>query len=51
MTNNEKELLRIIREHDNPEKALLKAMEIIILYLNHRESFESILSVGSREFA
>lgn len=49
MTENEIKLLEVIRENENPEEALLKALEVIILYLNHRESFESILFVDSRE--
>ncbi len=49
MTENESILINIIREYEDPEKALLKAMEIILLFLNHREAFESIFSVESRE--
>lgn len=30
MTNNELELLTMIRNNDNPEKALITAIEIII---------------------
>ena len=33
MTQNELELLNIIREHDNPEQALVTAIELIIKYL------------------
>ena len=40
MTNNELELLSMIRENDNPEQALIKAIEIIIKYLEQPESFE-----------
>ncbi len=49
MTNNEIELLTLIRENDNPELALVTAIEIILTYLSHPESFESTLSVGSPE--
>ena len=49
MTDNELHLISIIRENDNPERALVTAIEIIIKYLNHPESFESTLSVGSPE--
>ena len=51
MTENEIKLLDLVRKHSNPEEALLKALEIIILYLNHPEPFESILSVEIRESA
>ena len=40
MTNKEIELLNLIRENDNPEQALTKAIEIIIKYLEQPESFE-----------
>lgn len=48
MTDNEIELLNLIRENDNPEQALVTAIEIILKYLNHPESFESTLSVDSQ---
>ena len=38
MTENEKELLYIIRTHDDPEKALEIATQIIISYLKQSES-------------
>ena len=40
MTENEIELLQIIRENENPEKALITAIEIITKYLEQPESFE-----------
>lgn len=40
MTNNELELLHIIRENENPEQALNIAIEIILSYLEQHESFE-----------
>ena len=49
MTNNEIKLLNIIRESDNPEQSLHTAIEIILSYITHPESFESTLSVGSPE--
>ena len=49
MTEKEYELLNIIRNHNNPEFALITAVEIIVEYLNHLESSESILSVDSQE--
>ena len=33
MTQNELELLNIIRENDNPEQALVTVIELIIKYL------------------
>ena len=40
MTETELKLLSIIREHDNPEQALITAIELIIKYLEQPESFE-----------
>ena len=40
MTNNELQLLNMIRDNDNPERALITAVEIIIKYLEQPESFE-----------
>ena len=40
MTDNELELLNLIRNNDNPEKALVTAIETIISYLKQFESFE-----------
>ena len=40
MTDNEIKLLNLIRENDNPEQALVTAIEIIIMYLEQPESFE-----------
>lgn len=50
MTDNERELIHIIREHNAPEQDLIIALDIILNYLNRRESSESKLSVDSREF-
>ena len=49
MTDNEIELINIIREHDNPELALITAVEIIVEYLNRLESSELLPSVDFRE--
>lgn len=38
MTDNEKELINIIRENDNPEHALMTAAVIIIGFLKQHES-------------
>ena len=40
MTENEKEMFRIICENDNPEQALVSAVETILLFLTQHESFE-----------
>lgn len=40
MTDNEKELIKIIRENDNPEIALVTAVETILLYLKQRGSYQ-----------
>lgn len=41
MTENEKELLRIIRENDNPERALMTAILIVSGYLKQHGSSEA----------
>ena len=41
MTENEKELINIIRENDNPEQALMAAAVIILGFLKQRESSEA----------
>ena len=38
MTDNEKELINLIRENDNPEHALMTAAVIIIGFLKQHES-------------
>lgn len=49
MTDNERKLINIIREHNDPELALIKATEIIVEYLSHLESSELLPSVDSQE--
>lgn len=46
MTENEKELIKMIRENDNPEQALMTAAVIILGYLKQRESSVVQASVG-----
>ena len=41
MTENEKELIRMIRENDNPEQALMTATVIILDFLKQHESSEA----------
>lgn len=40
MTDNEKELINIIRANDNPEQALMTAAVIIVNFLKQRGSSE-----------
>ena len=40
MTDHEKELIKIIRENDNPEQALVTAVNTILCYLVQHESSE-----------
>ena len=48
MTDNEKELINIIRENDNPEKALVTATVIILDFLKLHGSSEAPASVDLR---
>lgn len=38
VSENEKELIKLIRENDNPDKALMVATTIILDYLKQHES-------------
>lgn len=49
MTENEKELIKIIRANDNVGQALMMAAVIILGYLKQHESFEGQVSVGLQE--
>ena len=40
MTENERKLLQLIRENDKPEKALITAIDIILLSLVQQKSSE-----------
>ena len=46
MTENEKELIRIIRENDNPERAIMAAAVIILGFLKQHESSEEQAAVA-----
>ena len=48
MTDNEKELIKIIRENDNPGPALMTATVIILGYLKRHGSSEAPASVDLR---
>ena len=50
-TKCETKLIKMIREHDHPDKALVIAIETILRYLARRESFEAPISVAPREQA
>ena len=49
MTENEVELIEMIRNHSNPGDAFVTALEIILLFLKHHEQFESTSVADSRE--
>ena len=51
MSENESLLIELIRNHKNPEKALVTAIEIIVSFLSHPESTASRSSVESQESA
>lgn len=45
MTDHEKELIKLIRENDNPEQALMTATVIILGFLKQHESSEGQAAV------
>lgn len=49
MNENEMELLRIIRENDSPENALLIAVDVILKYLRRPGSSEEQVAAGLQE--
>lgn len=49
MTANEKELISLIRENDNPEQALMTATVILMGFLKQHESSVVQASVGLQE--
>ena len=51
MSNNELELINMIRENDNPEQALMTATIIVLGYLKQHESFEEQVAVGLQELS
>ena len=46
MSENQNELISLIRENDSPEQALMTAALIILGYLKQHESSEGQVSVG-----
>lgn len=51
MSNNEKELLNIIRDHDNPTQAVEIAIKTILAFLEQDESSQEQPPVYFQEFA
>ena len=51
MTDNEKELIKLIRENDNPGKALMAATVIILGFLKQHESSAEPAAAVLREHA
>ena len=51
MTANEIELIKLIRENDNPEQALATAVDIILLYLTLHGSSEVQAAVAPQVLA
>jgi hypothetical protein len=51
MTDNERELLNIIREHDNPAKAVDFAINLLVDFLAKREAPQDTSSEHPRESA
>ena len=51
MTDNEKELINIIRDTDNPGQALMTAAVIVLGYLRQSESSSEQAPVGLQELA
>lgn len=49
MSENQSELIELIRENDYPERALMAATLIVLGYLKQHESFEAQASVGLQE--
>ena len=49
MTEKEKELIQIIRNSENPEQALITAVEIIVRFLQQGESSQERNLDGLRE--
>ena len=51
MTENEMELIKLIRENDKPGQALATAVETILLYLKQRGSSQEQAVAALRELA
>lgn len=51
MTDNEKKLIEMIRNHNHPDKAIVTALAVISWYLAQLESSATPSVADSREFA
>ena len=51
MTANESELIRLIRENDNQEEALITAVNVILSHLKQHESSEAQAPAVLQELA
>ena len=51
MTENELKLLKVIREQNHPEKAVLTAIKTICWYLTRPQSFATPSAADSQELA
>jgi hypothetical protein len=51
MTNNEQELINLIRENENPEQALLTAVDIVSTFLGRYVSYQVPFADSQRELA
>lgn len=51
MTENEIELINMVREHDNPVQALLIATKTIVSYLMRQQSYSKPIPVDLQEQA
>ena len=51
MTENERELINLLRENDNPEQALMTATAIILDFLKQHVTFEGQADVCLQEHA
>ena len=51
MTDNERELIKILRENGNNKEALTTAVDIILLFLAQQKSFEEQVVAVTRELA
>lgn len=51
MTANEVELIKLMRENDNPAQAIATAVDIILSFLKQHESSEVPVAADLRELA
>ncbi len=49
MTDNQIELIRLIRENDNPDRALMAAAVIVLGFLKQHESDSKQVAAAPRE--